>query len=407
VSFVCSASLLIETTLALGSIWALLLWLVAGLAVTASRPRWGVAGGALALATLARLETFLIIGLALVVLAILRFGPGRIRRPIPKGAWLLGIGLVGLPIILVHDWRLTGDPLFWSNVSIRYSAGAASQGRLPDLADVAIQLLRRIDRLAVVTILAAAGFALLAVRRRWPVLVGLTALGPGVALFLLVLAWRGVYVDARYYLPLELTILFAAGVGLSGLRVPELSGSLRTVQVPVLARHRVGLVAIGLAVGAVVVAVAAAPTIAPIDRAIRADIVQMRDLARTSDLAAPVLSGAIADIPGMRTWPDGSTAGADTGPAPILVPPGIRPRLIVDLGLPIPRVRSIDPSRLDPGGSVPADGQLIVIDEGSAIPSEPYLPFEVSQPTDIGGRRLVPLLADPANGAWVVRVDRP
>ena len=161
-----------------------------------------------------------------------------------------------------------------------------------------------------------------------------------------------------------------------------------------------------LAVGAVVVAVAAAPTIAPIDRSIRADIVRMRDLARTSDLAAPVLSGAIADIPGMRTWPDGSTAGADDGAAPILVPPGIRPRLIVDLGLPIPRVWSIDPSRLDPSGSVPADGQLIVIDEGAAIPSEPYLPFAVSEPTDIGGRRLVPLLADPASGAWVVRVGR-
>jgi hypothetical protein len=396
VTFVCSTSLLLETSLALGSIWALLLWLGAGLAVTSGRPRWGLAGVLLALDALARLETFLIIGLGLAVLVALRFGPARIRRSVPAGAWLLAIGLLALPVMLVHDWLLTGDPTFWANVSIRYSAGARSQGRLPDAVDVGREIGRLIRTHGAATALAVIGCGLLAVRRVWPILVGVLALGPGVAAFLVVLALRGVYVDSRYLLPIEVTIMFTAGIALGAVRVPELSERLRPAARSALDGRRwgPGVVACATAIVAIALGVAVSPAIAPFDRSTRDAIVRQRDTARTSDLAVPVLRQAIA-------------TGQDVVADPILVPRGIRPRLIVDLDLPLRGARAVDPARLDVAAGYPAAGQIIVVDRGVAVPPEAFQPFEIEHPTAIDGTRLVPLLADPQHGAWVVRVERP
>ena len=82
-SLIVSSRLLLETSSALASVWALLLWIVAGLAVTARPTRWGIVGVALGLAALARLETFLVIGLALAGwpwCASLRGGGGDLCR---------------------------------------------------------------------------------------------------------------------------------------------------------------------------------------------------------------------------------------------------------------------------------------------------------------------------------------
>ena len=73
---VTSPALLLETAWGLASPWALGLWFAAALAVMAPRPRWGLAGLLLGLATLARLETVLLIGLALVAVLV-RWLAGR------------------------------------------------------------------------------------------------------------------------------------------------------------------------------------------------------------------------------------------------------------------------------------------------------------------------------------------
>ena len=122
--------------------------------MTTERPRWGIAGVALGLAALARLETFLVIGLALGVLAAMRFGPAKWRRPVPAGAWRISIGLLALPVMCLHDVLLTGDPFFWTSVAASYSATAESAGRLPSLAAVARDLADLASGQAAVTLLA-------------------------------------------------------------------------------------------------------------------------------------------------------------------------------------------------------------------------------------------------------------
>ncbi len=77
---VASPAFLLETAWGLASPWALGLWFAAGLAVLAPRPRWGLAGLLLGLATLARLETLLLVGLALAVLPIRSLARGGWRR---------------------------------------------------------------------------------------------------------------------------------------------------------------------------------------------------------------------------------------------------------------------------------------------------------------------------------------
>ena len=35
----------------------------------------------------------------------------------PRGAWWVLLGFLALPVMLLHDWLLTGDPFFWADVS--------------------------------------------------------------------------------------------------------------------------------------------------------------------------------------------------------------------------------------------------------------------------------------------------
>ncbi len=409
VALILSSSLLLETSWALGSIWALLLWLIAGLAATARQPRWGLAGVTLALAALARVETFLVIGLALAVLATLRFGPAAIRRPVPSRVWLLSLGLLALPIMLMHDWFLTGDPLFWTTVAVRYSAATSSVGRLPSLVAVAGELGVFVFHHGAATALAIIGFGIVALRRQWVIVIGIVALGPGVAAFLLVLAARHIFVDPRYFVPIEVAILFTAGIGLASVRIPELAvrataavgdgwSAPRWLRAPAI---RTGVVTLTAAAAAVL----CSPAIAPLDHATRATITTARDQARTGDLSLPALRTAISGIPDLRAWPGTSFIGTTGSAIVILAPVPLRPRLAVDLDLPLPRVAGTDARRLDPGAGYPAPGQLIVVDRGSTVPAEPYAVFEVAATTAVGTVRLVPLLADSAHGAWVVKVE--
>ncbi|MGZ6272396.1 MAG: hypothetical protein ACXWPJ_10060, partial [Candidatus Limnocylindrales bacterium] len=128
VALIASPALLAEVGIASAVPWAMVGWATAGLAVTATRPRWALAGIALLLASLARLETLVIVGtVVLVLVGLWIVGRRSGRTLVPRGSWWLLLGLLALPVMMVHDWLLTGDPFFWISVSARYSeaAGAA------------------------------------------------------------------------------------------------------------------------------------------------------------------------------------------------------------------------------------------------------------------------------------------
>lgn len=406
VLLILSSRLLLETAWALGSVWALLFWFIAGLAVAGPRPRWGIAGTALGIAALARLETFLAIGLALAVLAVMRFGPRRWRRPAPGGAWWISIALLAVPIMCIHDVLLTGDPLYWTSVASGYSAAAASSGRLPDLVAVARALVALAREQGAVTVLTVLGGAVLAVRSRWALLVGVVSLGPGTAAFLLLLAARHIFVDDRYLVPIVVAMIFTAAIGLSAISIPELAPSPSDPP-----RHRGGAPARWRqAIAALVVAVIAvvsSPTIGPLDRPTRATIVSARHLAQSAERALPAIRTALADrIPGGAAS-GGSEPGGPASTRRVVVPVPIRPRIAVDLGLPLDQVRSYsDPRAWAAGG--PSVGELILIVADAALtPSPEAAAFRLSSPATVQGVPLVPLVADPAEGVWLLQVAGP
>jgi len=408
-SLLLSSRLLLETAWALGSVWALLLWIVAGLAVTAQRPRWGIGGAALGLAALARLETFLVIGLALAVLAVMHFGPKRWRRPVPDQAWRISIGLLALPIMCLHDILLTGDPFFWTSVAARYSATADSSGSLPSLGAVAHELAALAVGQAAVTILAVVGTGVLAARARWAILVGLVALGPGMALFLLLLAARHTFVDPRYLVPISVAMIFAAAIGLSAVRVPDLApllgGRLRDLRErPARGRPTAWMGAVSLAVAAI--AIVGSPTIGPLDRSARATIASARHLARTADLSLPEIRAALADPAAAGSPFGGSASGVRASASQVIVPVPVRPRVAVDLDLSLDQVGSYRDPRTWAAGA-PKTGQMILIDVDPSAPSEASAEFRLSRPATVAGVPMVPLLSDPADGAWLLQVAAP
>jgi hypothetical protein len=408
VSLVLSPRLLLETSWALGSVWALLLWIVAGLAVTGRRPRWGIAGAALGLGALARLETFLVIGLALAVLAVLRFGPSRWRRPLPAGAWRISIGLLALPVMCLHDLLLTGDPFFWTSVAASYSATAESAGRLPDLTAVARDLADLVAGQVAVTVLAVIGVVVLVVRAQWSILVGVLALGPGMATFLLVLAARHTFVDPRYLVPISVALIFAAAVGLSAVRVPDLAplvGRVRSLGAwSARDRSIASLATVSLV--AAVLAIAFAPAIGPLDRATRVTIASARHVARTADRAIPRIRTALAGPAGAGSGSGAAAGGTGTPAALIVVPVAIRPRVAVDLDRPLGQVGSYRDLAAWASGA-PATGQLLLVDVDPSAPATATAGFHRSAPGTVDGVRLVPLLSDAANGAFLLQVAGP
>ncbi|MGH2464718.1 MAG: hypothetical protein ACRDGI_04590, partial [Candidatus Limnocylindrales bacterium] len=239
VGLLLSPVLLADLTLAYSVSWALFFWLLAGLAVTAQRPRYDLAGVALMLATLARLETLIVVIVAIGTVLAAEILARRGHRPGPlRAAYGILLGLLALPVMLVHDWLLTGDPFFWAKIAQLNSVGAAN---IRGPAQVALSLgLHFAHGPALLPLVALGAFVLLR-RRQWPLVVGLLALGPGVAAFLIYLGARSIFVSNRYLASIDLSALFTAGVGLTALDVPQVRRVIRRTRwrawrpVPVLA----------------------------------------------------------------------------------------------------------------------------------------------------------------------------
>ena len=260
--------------------WALLAVLVAGLATTGDRPRYWLAGFALMAGTLARLETILIVGLAFAVLILLeiraRVSSGS--RPRTDASWIL-LGLLAIPVMAVHDLLLTGDPLFWTKVAqINSEVAGTAQGPGFVIAFIGNHLLS----IAPLVGLAAIGGLHLIQRRHWSLVVGLLAIGPGTAAFLLFMATRGVFFLAPLPRCDRPWPHFAAGISLAAIDVPAIR---RWVNRHIHDRRALGAVAVS--VGAMA-ALAFAP-VGVLDPVVRQVIKTQAQLLRNENRAVEAI----------------------------------------------------------------------------------------------------------------------
>lgn len=395
VALIASPALLAEVGIASAVPCAMVGWAAAGLAVTAERPRWALAGLALLLASLARLETLLLVVAALLVLVVLWIvGRRRGQVLVPPGSWWLLLGFGALPVMLVHDWLLTGDPFFWLSVSARYSEAAGSRVLTP--VRLARQLFIRYLPLTGFGLLALIGVIALARERRWTILIGLLALGPGILIFLLILATRGTFVTLRYAVPADVALLFTAAIG-AGVAWAWISRRVSWLRERPALAPALGATLLGL------VAVLAGWPPAPLDTATRDTAARQLDVARRELTVVPLLNARLDALPGSRD----AKAPAGDVPYALLVPVPIRTVLAVDLAVPLTRIGSTSGSGLDPPPGFLAITDLVYHDEVADAPDERYGMLEVNAPTQVaGGLTLVPFINDPPPGMWLLEVRR-
>jgi hypothetical protein len=392
-----STGMLQDVALAYSVSWALLGWSLAGLAATAIPPRYALAGLALMLAGLARPETWFIGILAgfWLVGARLRAWAGSSAPP-PDGAWFVLIGLLAIPIQALHDWLLARDPLYSFAIPALGTAIRAPQdpGTVPNI------LIRHLDSAIPLLLLVLIGLAVLIIRRSWPVVLGLLALGPGTAAFLLYLGARNTYVLDRYALPIDIAITFGAGVGFAALAVPVLERAFASWQTA--AARQAGHLAV-----AACVALALAPTVAPLDAAFMQSLRADRQLVANFQSAAPAIDGGLEGIDGLRQMPSArDPSNVATPPTPsLLVPARVYPMAAVQFDLPLTQVARLQPGRVNRDGSYPSVGQIVVHDQLVDQPADRFRFLEASRQSIQGSMRLVPLLADPTRGVWVVRIE--
>ncbi|MET0915891.1 MAG: hypothetical protein ABWY81_06790 [Jiangellaceae bacterium] len=371
--------------------WALLAVLVAGLAVTGDRPRYWLAGIALMAGTLARLETILVVGLALAVLILLeiraRVSGGS--RPPTAAYWVL-LGFLAIPVAAVHDLLLTGDPLHWTKVAqINSEVAGTAQGPRWVIAYIGNHLLS----IGPLVGLAVIGGLHLIQRRQWSLVVGLLAIIPGTAAFLIFMAARGVFFSPRYLSMIDLGLIFAAGISLAAIDVPA---TRRWLNRHVHDRLALGAVAVGIGVLA---AIAFAP-VGVVDPDVRQAITKQAKLLRNEHRAVEVILPELASTP--RWWDPAADESADPK---LLVPARVREQMAVDLDLALNQIVRTTEARIDPAAGRLVPGQIVYHDRLDDPEDPSYEALEIDRPTEVGGVRLVPLLADPERGIWVISVE--
>jgi hypothetical protein len=390
VGILLSSVLLTDLTLAYSVSWALLGWLAAGLAVSARRPRYDIAGIALGLASLARLETLIVVIAAAGALLLAEILARRRhwQRP-PRAAYGVLLGFLALPVMLVHDWLLTGDPFFWAKIAQLNSVGAAN---IRGPAQVALSLgLHFVHGPALLPLVALGAFVLIR-RRQWPLVVGLLALGPGVAVFLVYLGARSIFVSNRYLAPIDMSALVTAGMGLTALDVPQVRRLIRRTR-PIESRRVLILALVG-----VVAALALAP-IGLLNATTRSTISKQIQLHANEPRAMAAIRMELAAPSACRT----AARAADPNLQVVSVPSRLRVQAVVDLDLPLTEVSK--PDGIKRIGGLPAPGQIVYHDRFDGETSAGWALYEVDQPVVDGAIRLVPLLADRSHGFWVIRVD--
>jgi hypothetical protein len=131
VAIVGSPLMLLDVGKAYAVAWALLPWLIAAWAVLAPNPRYWLAAFALLVAALIRIETLVVVPGALLAIVLARIAHRADPSVVPRAALaIVFVPMLAIPVMAAHDWLLTGDPLFWVQVSTRF-AEAASVRRRP------------------------------------------------------------------------------------------------------------------------------------------------------------------------------------------------------------------------------------------------------------------------------------
>jgi hypothetical protein len=395
-------------------VWGLALWLLAGVLITAARPRPWLAGIVLLLAGLARTETVWLVAAAAACAAVVTIrarGTGdrsQLRLTLPPM-----LGVLAVPLACFHDWLLTGRPFYWLAVPSGYTAqvypNLASVSPLTSLHKEALHYLP----LLALLLFAAVGVTWLVSNGGRAVSLALAALTGGVLLTLVYLAWRAVYISDRYYEEADAAILLAAAVG-GGVvlnRVGDwvwkpragLGGSVWATSRPGLRPAVLVGVAALLALGLAWLVVPQGGVEPQIARSAQADVALRA--------AEPHLTAIVADAGGDTLKVSGvDYPVADPKSCRLFVPRWLLPRISVDLGVPTTALgdtflafRSGDYSALSPG-------QWILHIAADETPGGIYAPFEHSVPTTLtvqGGAAvtIVPVFVDERTGVWLLRVD--
>lgn len=386
--------LLLDVGLALAWAWGLLFLSLAALALAQPRPRYGLAGLALAAGVLARFElSVVVIGMA-AVLAVVTLLAWRSGRPPPWAPMRLLISVIALPILLIHDWLLIGNPLHWTTIADRYSRATAS---VPDLAEISGRILIRYADVAVVCLLAGIGVVWLYRAGRPWLAIGLLLLGPGVTAFLLVLAARGTFVDDRYFAAVDVAVVVAAACGMAIFRDRPrpmwawLDGTPGVVR---------GVLTFGAGAFAAFVLTGAW---AAFDPALRNLVRNQLALAIDTHAVLPTLQAFVDDNPASRSFVPASLDGSPL----VLVPVKVRPHLAVDLELPLPEIGSTAGGLIDLEEGYPHPGQVVY---HHLLGERNLAGFEVlrtSERVEIDGVEIVPLLVEEGRGYWVVSIEEP
>jgi hypothetical protein len=319
----------------------------------------------------------------------------RARRggsTVEPGAWWLLLGLVALPLTGLHDWLLTGDPLYW----MRVPAIGTETRVARDLADATAFVLRHLWAQAPFLLLAALGVFHLAAHRRWPILLGLAALGPGVAAFFVVVSARGLVTLDRYLALMDVAIVIAAAIGTAAIRVPALErlgprGTTQAFAVPAL----------------VVTALALAPTIGPLDRELTARTRAERVAYADWRALRPTVLREVAATDGVRMPPRERDPVSRQSETPVvLVSARLLPLAAVDLDLRLDRIRPLETLVAAPGDLAGFDGSLVYHAAGIDISREALAWLQVDAETALDGIRLVPIEVH-AGRAWLLRTVAP
>lgn len=353
--------LLLDVSLAYAVSWALMAVTIAGLAATARRPRWILAGIALGAGALARQEVFLLIGAWTALLLIqAAVNPPRARRLLPQAAGV-AIALLAVPVTMAHDWLLTGQPLYFLAVSV-----IGAEGR--EIASVRAATRHVVNDLLgqpVLMILALVGGIDLLRRRAWPMIVGLLVFGPGVSAFYVWITLRGQVALDRYLAPIDIAVVIAAAVGMdAGLRWVHRRVASTGRSVPPLAMAA----AIALTAAAPIVL---APEFAPGYPPLATRIEDDRQVAADWEAMLPSVRAAVAADPALtQSVPPPDPRSRELSRPGILVPAALLPRAAVDLGTGLERTGALGLFGASPEALVGAEGSLIYVDvaaSGSAM----------------------------------------
>ncbi|MEO8509737.1 MAG: hypothetical protein ABI534_00685 [Chloroflexota bacterium] len=384
-----SPMLLEDVGVSLGWGWGLLWLAVAAFAVTLPVPRYVPGGLALAAAVLVRIELIVIVAGIGLVLTLASTVP-RLPRP-PRGAWFLLLAALAVPVMLIHDALLIGDPLFWTAISGKYSASVPD---LPTFGEVAAAIWSRSAGLPILGGLAILGIVEVFRLRRWALGFGMLLLGPGIVAFMLFLALRGTFVPDRYFAPVDIALICSAGFGLHALHLrPGLVAAVRGIASPL----RAGL----LVAVAAFLAVAITPSWALIGAPGREVVRNQLWLAIDQRMVLPTLQEEVAERSAITAFPSGDGDGHPT----FFVPVRARPAIAVDLGLSLDEVASTYGPNIDLEAGYPAVGQVVFHDlHGERYPAG-FEPLETDVPAEVDGVRVVPLQVDERRGYWVVEIE--